>query len=401
MSNYIPDKTILHHYAKVLVDFALNSGKGIKKGDTVRLVVPESAKPLLIELRNAVLQSGGNPLISYLPDDITREYFELASDAQLQHFPKHFMKGIVDQVDHTIHIISETNKHELEGIDPKKIMTKSKAAKPFKDWQDHKENLGKFTWTIALYGTQAMADEANLSLKEYWQEIIQACFLDESDPISKWCQVFKQNALTQKKLNSLKIDKLHIEGEDIDLWIQIGPNRKWLGGSGRNIPSFELFISPDWRGTEGHIKFNQPLYRYGSLIKDVELEFKRGLVVKSSSSTNYPILKEMIATENADKIGEFSLTDKRLSRINKFMAETLFDENISGPYGNTHLALGSAFHDSYTDNPAKITKTQWAKMGFNNSAVHTDIISTTKRTVTAYLANGTIKIIYRDGEFVL
>ncbi len=401
MSNYIPDKTILHHYAKVLVDFALNSGKGIKKGDTVRLVVPESAKPLLIELRNAVLRSGGNPLISYLPDDITREYFELASDAQLQHFPKHFMKGIVDQVDHTIHIISETNKHELEGIDPKKIMTKSKAAKPFKDWQDHKENLGKFTWTIALYGTQAMADEANLSLKEYWQEIIQACFLDESDPIGKWRQVFTQNELTQKKLNNLNIDKLHVEGENIDLWVKIGPNRKWLGGSGRNIPSFELFISPDWRGTEGHIKFNQPLYRYGSLIKDVELEFKRGLVVKSSSSTNYPILKEMIATENADKIGEFSLTDKRLSRINKFMAETLFDENISGPFGNTHLALGSAYHDSYVGNPAKISKTQWVKMGFNNSAVHTDIVSTTKRTVTAYLANGTIKIIYRDGEFVL
>ncbi len=257
MSNYIPDKTILHHYAKVLVDFALNSGKGIKKGDTVRLVVPESAKPLLIELRNAVLRSGGNPLISYLPDDITREYFELASDAQLQHFPKHFMKGIVDQVDHTIHIISETNKHELEGIDPKKIMTKSKAAKPFKDWQDHKENLGKFTWTIALYGTQAMADEANLSLKEYWQEIIQACFLDESDPIGKWRQVFTQNELTQKKLNNLNIDKLHVEGENIDLWVKIGPNRKWLGGSGRNIPSFELFISPDWRGTEGHIDQHQ------------------------------------------------------------------------------------------------------------------------------------------------
>ncbi len=81
------------------------------------------------------------------------------------------------------------------------------------------------------------------------------------------------------------------------------------------------------------------------------------------------------------------------------MAETLFDENISGPYGNTHIALGRAYQDSYTGNPSKITKSQWAKWGFNDSVVHTDIISTTRRTVTAYLSNGTSKVIYKDGEF--
>lgn len=83
------------------------------------------------------------------------------------------------------------------------------------------------------------------------------------------------------------------------------------------------------------------------------------------------------------------------------MAETLFDENISGPYGNTHIALGRSYQDSYTGNPAKVTKAQWAKWGFNDSVVHTDVISTTRRTVTAFLSNGTQKIIYRDGEFLL
>lgn len=398
---YQPDKTILHRYAKVLVDFALNSGAGIKPGETVRLVVAESAKPLLVELRNAVLRSGGNTIIAYQPDDMAREFYSLASEKQLKFFPEKFSKGIVEETDHSIHIISDTNMHELEGVDPKKIMMKSAAFKPFKDWQDEKENAGKLTWTLALYGTPAMAKEAGLSLKSYWQEIIQACFLDTPDPIKKWQGIFAKNDHFKAKLNSLKIDKLHIEGEDIDLWVKIGPNRKWLGGMGRNIPSFELFISPDWRGTEGHISFNQPLYRYGSLIKDIHLEFKNGHVVKSSASSNEKLLKEMIATPNADKIGEYSLTDKRLSRINKFMAETLFDENISGPYGNTHLALGSAYHDSYTGNPAKISKAEWVKMGFNDSVVHTDIISTSKRTVTAHLANGAQKIIYRNGEFLL
>lgn len=398
---YQPSKTILHRYAKVLVDFALNSGAGIKPGETVRLVVPESAKPLLIELRNAVLRSGGNPITNFVPDNYDREYFDLASDKQLTYFPSKYFKGMIEDTDHSISIISDCDLHELEGINPKKIMNRNLAFKPLKEWRDAKENAGKFTWTLALYGTPAMAKEAGLSLKAYWQEIIQACFLDTSDPIKKWQTVFTKNDYFKAKLNSLKIDKLHLVGEEIDLWIQIGPNRKWLGGSGRNIPSFELFISPDWRGTQGHIKFNQPLYRYGSLIKDIRLEFKNGHVVKSSAGSNEKLLKEMIATPDADKIGEYSLTDKRLSRINKFMAETLFDENISGPYGNTHLALGSAYHDSYTGNPAKVTKANWAKMGFNDSVVHTDIISTTKRTVTAHLSNGTEKIIYRNGEFLL
>ena len=400
-SAYVPLPEILQKYAQVLVNFALNSGKGVKKGEVVRLIVNECAKPLYIALRNQVLKSGAIPLTDYQPDDVARQYYELANSDQLNFFPAKYMRGLIDQIDHSIAIISETDKHELEGIDPQKIMTKSKAFKPAKDWRDAKENAGKFTWTLALYGTPAMANEASLSLADYWDQIIKACFLDKPDPIAKWREVSRENDRLRAKLNSLKIDKLHIKGHGVDLWVKIGPHRKWLGGGGRNIPSFEVFISPDWRGTEGHIEFNQPLYRYGNLIEGIRLDFQDGRVVKSSASQNYPVLKEMIATENADKIGEFSLTDKRLSRIDHFMAETLFDENISGPFGNTHIALGSAYHDSYTGNPAKVSKGQWTKMGFNDSVVHTDIISTTDRAVTAYLEDNTQKVIYEKGEFVV
>ena len=401
MNDYKPSPEILQKYAQVLVNFALNSGNGVKKGEVVRLIVNECAKPLYIALRNQVLRSGAIPLTDYQPDDVARQYYELANSDQLKFFPAKFMRGLIDHIDHSIAIISETDKHELEGIDPQKIMTKSRALKPAKDWRDAKENAGKFTWTLALYGTPAMAAEAKMTPSDYWDQIIKACYLDAADPIAKWRQVARENHRLQTKLNALKIDKLHVKGDGVDLWIKIGPHRKWLDGGGRNIPSFEVFISPDWRGTEGHIEFNQPLYRYGNLIEGIKLDFQDGQVVKSTASKNYPVLKEMIATENADKIGEFSLTDKRLSRIDKFMAETLFDENISGPFGNTHIALGSAYHDSYAGDPAKVAKTQWTKLGFNDSAVHTDIISTTNRIATAHLEDGTQKIIYRNGQFTL
>jgi len=401
MTGYVPTPEILDKYARVLVNFALNSGKGVKKGEVVRLIVNESAKPLYVALRNQVLRSGAIPITDYAPDDVAREYFELASEDQLKFFPAKYVRGLIDQIDHSIGIISETDKHELEGIDPKKIMLRNIAFKPAKEWRDAKENAGKFTWTLALYGTPAMATEAKMSLEKYWDQIIKACFLDKNDPIASWKKVYLENSRILRKLNLLKIDKLHVQGEGVNLWVNIGPGRRWLGGSGRNIPSFEVFVSPDWRGTEGNIEFNQPLYRYGSLIEGIKLKFEKGVVVKSSASKNYPILREMLAVENADKIGEFSLTDKRLSRIDKFMAETLFDENISGPWGNTHIALGSAYHDSLDGNPAEISKAQWKKLGFNDSVIHTDIISTTRRTVTAYLSDKSEKIIYRDGEFTL
>jgi aminopeptidase len=398
---YTPSPEILDKYAEVLINFALNSGKGVKKGEVVRLVVNESARPLYVALRNRILRSSAHYISSYYPDNIDREYFALADDTELKYFPKNYFRGLTDEIDHSIGIISENNKHELEGIDPRKIMLAQKSRKPLKDWLNIKENAGKFTWTLALYGTPAMAKEANMSLEEYWNQIIKACFLNEQDPISKWKEITKQINGILQKINLLPIEKLHILGKGIDLWITLGKNRKWLGGSGRNIPSFEVFTSPDWRGTNGHIEFNQPLYRYGNLITDIKLDFKDGLVVNSSASNNYAVLKQMLAVENADKIGEFSLTDKRFSRIDRFMAETLFDENISGLFGNTHIALGMAYDDTYTGDLKQLTKSLKADLGFNDSVIHTDIISTTDRTVTAHLPDGFQKIIYQNGQFIL
>ncbi|WP_221031451.1 aminopeptidase [Actomonas aquatica] len=399
--SYQPSAALLDKYADVLINFALNSGEGVKPGEVVQLRVPEVAKPLLVALRDAVLKAGAHPLIFFTPDDISRGFFELASEEQLSFFAEKFYRGTVDQIDHTVAILAETDKQELTGIPSKKIMAFQKAMKPYMDWRRTKENAGNYTWTLAMYGTQAMADEVGMSLEEYWQEIIQACYLDEDKPAEKWAALYTELYAYKDKLDALPIEKLHVEAENTDIWVQIGENRKWLGGSGRNIPSFELFISPDWRGTDGNIQFTEPLYRYGSLIEGAYLEFKDGCVTKATATKGEDLLREMVAVENADKIGEFSLTDRRFSRITKFMGETLFDENVGGQWGNTHLAVGSAYRDSFTGDPATVSEEQWAEMGYNNSVVHTDIVATSNRTVTAHLKDGTTQVIYRDGQFTI
>src|SRR3989344_561989 len=411
--SYIPSDAILKKYANVLVNFALGGGKGIKKGEVVRVSASESAKPLFMAVCNSVVDAGGHVLSHYGPDEeqgdkrrnisVSRYFYEHAQPHQIKFFPAKYLKGVVEQMDHSIFLLAEKDPHALKGIDPKKIMARGLALKPFMDWRHVKEWKNKFTWTIGLYGTPAMAREAGLSEKEYWSQIIKACFLDQKNPIAKWQQVYRDIEKYRSRLNKLspKIDRLHAKGSDMDLWIKLGDKRSWHAGRGRNIPRFEIFTSPDWRCTNGWIRFNQPLYRYSNKIPGIELWFKNGRVVKSKAKTNEKLLKEMIATKGADKIGEYSLTDRRHSRITKFMAETLFDENMGGPFGNTHLALGMSYRDTYAGDVSKLTTKQAEKLGFNDSSVHTDIISTTRRTVTAHLKDGTTKVIYKDGQFVL
>ena len=410
---YLPSDTILKKYADVLVNFALGGGKGIKKGDVVRVSCSESAKPLYIAVCNSIVDAGGHVIAHYGPDDehgdkrrnisVSRHFYEHAKPHQLDFFPKKYLKGLVGEMDHSLFILAEKDPHALKGVDGKKIMRRGLALKPFMDWRHEKEWKGKFTWTIALYGTPAMAKEAGLSEKEYWDQIIKACFLDEKDPIAKWKSVYRDIEKYRTRLNKLspKIDRLHATGEDMDIWYTLGEKRAWHAGSGRNIPSFEIFTSPDWRGTNGWIRVNQPLYRYSNKITGIQLWFKDGKVVKSKAVTNEKLLKEMIATEGANKIGEYSLTDRRHSRITKFMAETLFDENMGGRYGNSHIALGMSYRDTYAGDVSKLTDKEAKRLGFNDSSVHTDVVSTTDRTVTAHLKDGKTKVIYKDGKFVL
>src|SRR5579862_8716530 len=399
---YTPPQQILDRYADVLVNFALGGGTGVSRGDVVRIVAHESAKPLYAELHRTCWRAGAHVLGHYLTDDesglnLTRDFYELADDEQIDFAASAYTRGLVDEMDHQIAIISDADMRALQGVDPARIMRHGRSFKDFIKWRTAKENAGRFSWTLGLYGTPAMAEEAGMSEQEYWQQIIDACFLDEEDPIAQWREVTAQIGEYVERLNALPIDRLHIVGEDVDLWLALGEKRKWVGGSGRNIPSFEIFTSPDWRGAEGWIAFNQPLYRYGNLVRGIRLEFVAGRVVKATAEENEALITEMVATENADKVGEFSLTDRRFSRITRFMAQTLFDENVGGPYGNTHIALGNSYHDCYAGDPAGVEREEWARLGFNESSVHTDIVSTADRTVTATMRDGSERILYADG----
>ena len=259
---YQPSQEILRKYASVLVNFALGSGEGIKKNDVVLIVTQTPGIPLAKEIYRRVLQSGGNPLMNIVDDDIKQIHLSEGTDQQIAFFPEKYYRGLSDTIDHSVRILADRDPLFLSSIDPRKIILNTGSSKPYRDWLDAKEDGGNFTWTLCLYGTAGAAKEAGMSLKEYWEQILQACFLTEPDPVVTWQSVYTEMRRIIGKLNDMPIVNVRVQAKETDLLVGLGEKRRWLGGRGRNIPSFEIFTSPDWRTVEGTVYFDLPLYRY-------------------------------------------------------------------------------------------------------------------------------------------
>jgi aminopeptidase len=288
----------------------------------------------------------------------------------------------------------------LSDIDPKKIGKTMVARKYMRDILDRREDKGSFSWTLCLYPTSALARHARMSVKSYSRQVAEACFLNRTEPVEVWQSIHAKIMAIKKRLNRLPVEKFKVESKNIDLSITPGPKRKWLGLSGRNIPSFEVFISPDWRGTKGVFYANQPSFRNGNLVSGVRLEFRQGSVIGIKARKGSEFVRSQLKLDTgACKLGEFSLTDKRFSKINRFMANTLFDENYGGKYGNCHIALGSSYSNTYAGDSIRLNRKLKQELGFNESALHWDLVNTKKKRVTAHLQTGKAVTIYENGRF--
>jgi aminopeptidase len=299
-----------------------------------------------------------------------------------------------------IYINAPASLTHLADIDARRISTAALARKPLRDILDDREARGDFGWTLCLFPTDALARHAGLSMEAYSAQIVKACFLNRRDPVARWRDIYKAAGDIKKWLNRMDVDYYHIESDTMDLKVKRGESRKWVGVSGHNIPSFELFFSPDCRDIQGTYYADQPTYRNGNMVSGIRLEFKNGAVVRSTADSGEAFLKQQLSTDRgAGRVGEFSLTDKRFSKIDTFMADTLFDENFGGRNGNCHIAVGASYTDTYDGDPAALTRDRKKDLGFNDSAIHWDLVNTEKKRVTAHLKNGRTTTIYENGKF--
>jgi aminopeptidase len=391
----------LEKYADVLI-WGLNTArrKPFKPYDTILVRFDLAALPLAEIIHKKLIKQKRNVLFRLLSTPTVEKNFYGFSDSIQRKFINAGEKELYSALNGNIYLSAPASLTHLKEIDPKKINETMISRKPFREIMDKREEQGAFGWTLCTLTTKALAEKAKMTEKEYTAQVCKACFLNEKDPVKKWQQIFKDSQEIKKWLNALPIKTIRVQSKKMDLQITLGEKRKFIGVSGHNIPSFEIFVSPDWRGTEGVYFANQPSYRSGNYVENVRLVFKKGRAIEITAGQGQEFVRKTLATDHAAcQIGEFSLTDKRFSKIDRFMADTLFDENFGGTYGNCHIAVGSSYSDTYAGNPKNLTKTIKKQLGFNDSALHWDLVNTEDKTVTARLKNGQSLVIYEKGIF--
>ncbi|MBU1001508.1 MAG: aminopeptidase [Proteobacteria bacterium] len=391
----------LEQYAEVML-WALDASRPapIKAGDAVLVRFDVPALELAEALHSRLVKRKVNAVIRLnRTATMERDFYMNAGPGQLAFVPQGTAE-LYEQVAGSIHLLAPQALTHLADADPADIAAAARARKPFRDILDHRELAGAFSWTLCLYPTPGLAEKANLSIEEYTRQVAKACYLDRPDPLGEWRQTMARIKELRTWLDGLGARRFRIESASMDLEIDPGEARSWEGLTGHNIPSFELYLSPDWRGTRGIYYADQPTYRGGNYVEGARLEFVDGRVVDASADRGERFLLEQLRMdEGASKLGEFSLTDKRFSGINQFMAMTLFDENFGGDYGNCHVALGASYPSTYAGDPSELDEEQKRRLGFNSSALHWDLVNTEPKVVTATLADGKTRLIYENGLF--
>lgn len=393
--------TLLERYSDTLI-WGLNTArnKPFRKNDIVLIRYDSIAQPLAEILFARLLEMELNPVQRVmLTARMEKSFYKLSNSRQLVFKPPGD-KELYESLNGSIYLHAPESITHLSEADPKKIGQAAISRKYIRDILNKREEMGDFGWTLCMLPTEEQARQAGLSIEEYEKQVISACFLDQESPASVWQSIYEKSGILKKWLNSMDVNYFHVESMNVDMKIQPGEKRRWIGITGHNIPSFELFISPDWRGTQGLYFANQPSYRNGNLVENVRIEFKDGNAVKISADKGESFVRNQLTMDmGARRLGEFSLTDKSFSRIDKFMANTLFDENFGGVYGNCHVALGSSYSDTYSGNTSELTRSLKKKLGFNDSALHWDFVNTEQKRVKAHLKTGGEVAIYEDGQF--
>jgi len=357
--------------AHLLVDYSVE----VKPGEVVVINSFPEAVDLIRALYREILLQGGHPLLRLGLEGLDESFFRYASDEQLDFVPE-IRKFEVEHMDAQIAIGAPTNLRELAGIDPKRIGRRRKVLEPLMKRFMKSREEGGIKWVGFDYPTNALAQEAGMSLSDYQDFVFKACMPDKKDPVVYWMKVHEEQERLAEFLG--RVEELHYQGPNLDLKMKV-KGRKWINCDGKlNMPDGEIFTGPIEDSAEGFIYFDYPSEFYGKPVEGVRLEFERGEVVKFSAQKGEESLKAALEIDpGARKIGEISFGTN--SGIQICTKNTLFDEKIGG---TIHLALGNSYSES---------------RGVNESAIHWDLVREMKNG-SQVKADG--RIIYENGKFL-
>jgi aminopeptidase len=329
--------------AKILIHYSLE----IKPGQMLQIRTHPLAEELTLAVYEEAIKAGANVFVQNIVPGMDEIFYKHASDVQLD-FISPVRKLVTETFDASLHLWTEHNTRELSAIDPARLARFSKAGAGLSKTFLNRAAKGELHWCLTAYPSQAMAQEADMSLADYREFIFSAGMLNDDDPLAFWR---REGESQHKIVDWLKgRDQVDLKGSSVDLKLSI-KDRAFIPCHGKlNFPDGEIFTGPVEDSVEGWIRFKYPAIEYGQEVTDIELWFEKGRVVKEKASKNQELLTSLLNTDAGSRIlGEFGIgTNYGITHFTKNM---LFDEKMGG---TIHLAVGAGYPESGSINESGI-----------------------------------------------
>ncbi len=398
------DAELLDRYADLIVSVGAN----VQPDQVVAVEALPEAGPLVSAIARAAYGRGARFVdVQYFDPDVKRIRAELAATDTLEWVPSWLGGRIVTlgELDAARIVLTPlVPPGLLDGVDPARagrdrLPTLKESYRTIDD--------RSIAWTISPYPTEAWAkvvylDAApNEALAALWRDIVHVCRLDEPDPAAAWRERIDQIWQAAGRLDALGLDALRFEGPGTDLTIGLLPSSRFAkdGGASHtrtgvrhvpNLPTEEVFTTPDPARADGVVTATKPLDVAGSPVEGLRIRFEGGRAVEIEADTNADALRARCAADDgASRLGEVALVDResRIGKLGRTFFNTLLDENAA-----SHIALGDAYAAPVGD-PADLPR-------INASAVHIDfMIGSDDVAVTGTTKSGETVPLLRDGAW--
>ena len=305
-----------------------------------------------------------------------------------------------------ISLVGDPDPHLFDDVDPVKA-----AARRGDEAMAARDALlvHQLRWTVVAAPNPGWAREVfgEPDTERLWDAVGTAMRLDEPDPVACWRDRAAELAARGRALDALNLTEVHYRSAGTDLTVGLVPETRWSGGGDNdpdgiwympNIPTEEVFTSPDRRRADGTISLTKPVIVNGQVVDGLRVTFSGGRITDvTATSGAESVLAELDTDEGARSLGEVSLVDRdsRIAKAGILFHNTLFDENAA-----CHVAWGQSFPFAVAGGLER-TDDERFEIGLNRSAVHTDVvIGGAGMTVTGTGPKGSVEII-RDDEWVL
>jgi aminopeptidase len=347
-----------------LAELAVGIGANVQPGQIVSISAEIGLQEVVREVAARAYRRGAKFVdVSYYDPAVKRARIEHASPETLDFIPPWYGRRVFALGENhaaRVVIAAPSDPHALDGLDPERLGRDQLPS--LAEWMQVLADR-TVNWTIIPYPTLPWARQVHPELDDeaafdrLCHDIAHVCRLDEPDPVAAWRQRIADLRSVGKRLNALELDAVHFEGPGTDLTVGLLPSSSWIGALAwtldglehlPNVPTEEVFTTPDPERTEGRVRSTKPLVLVdGSIVRGLEVRFEGGRAVQIDADEGAEVIRARTARdEGASRLGELALVDResRIGQLGTVFYETLLDENAT-----SHVAFGSAYEEAVSE----------------------------------------------------